>query len=72
MKTLERFRYRLTERPVREVAGKWYFRKLDVIGDTTDSFYQITLNIKKFLRLYCFLIYVVRLFIVIGGYLSGF
>lgn len=41
--------------PIREIGGKWYFREVDVAGETTDSFDRIKLVFKKHARLYYFL-----------------
>lgn len=49
----------LATNPLREVGGKWYFREVDVAGDTTDSFDRLKLFFKKFPRFYYFLIHVV-------------
>lgn len=56
---LEVFRERLATPPMREVDGKWYFREVDVAGETTDSFDRLKLLFKKFPRFYYFLIHVV-------------
>jgi hypothetical protein len=37
MRDLETLRERLANEPRREVGGKWYFREVDVAGETTDS-----------------------------------
>ncbi len=52
-------RERLAIEPLREVGGKWYFRAVDVAGETTDSFDRLKLAFKKFPRFYYFLIHVV-------------
>ena len=42
--------------PLHEKLGKWYFREVDVVGETTDSFDRIKLFFKKYPRFYYFLI----------------
>ena len=44
---------------LRDVAGKWFFREVDVAGETTDSFDRLKLLFKMFPRFYYFLIHVV-------------
>ena len=56
---LESLRERLAESPLREIGGKWYFREVDVSGETTDSFDRLKLLFKKFPRFYYFLMHVV-------------
>jgi SAM-dependent methyltransferase len=56
---LESLRERLAACPLLEVGRKWYFREVDVAGETTDSFDRIKLVFKKFPRFYYFLIHVV-------------
>lgn len=56
---LEPLRKRLATNQLRDVAGKWYFREVDVAGETTDSFDRIKLLFKKFPRFYYSLIHVV-------------
>jgi SAM-dependent methyltransferase len=57
--SFESLRGRLATKPLREVGGKWYFREVDVAGETTDSFDRLKMNFKKFPRIYYFLIHVV-------------
>jgi len=59
MKPIDSLRERLAIEPLREVGGKWYFRAVDVAGETTDSFDRLKLVFKKFPRFYYFLIHVV-------------
>jgi SAM-dependent methyltransferase len=59
MKNLENLRDHLALKPLREVGGKWYFREVDVEGETKDSFDRLKLVFKKFPRFYYFLIHVV-------------
>ena len=59
MKPIDSLRERLAIEPLREVGGKWYFRAVDVAGETTDSFDQLKLVFKKFPSFYYFLIHVV-------------
>jgi SAM-dependent methyltransferase len=47
---------RLATNPLREVGGKWYFRDVDVAGETTDSFDRIKLFFKRYPRFYYCLI----------------
>jgi SAM-dependent methyltransferase len=42
--------------PIFEADSKWYFRKVDLSGETTDSFDRIKLFFKKYPRVYYFLI----------------
>ena len=59
MKPMDSLRQCLASNPLREVGGKWYFREVDVAGETTDSFDRLKLVFKKFPRFYYFLIHVV-------------
>lgn len=59
MNKLENLRSNLLISPLLEVCGKWYFRAVDVKGETTDSFDRLKLVFKNFPRLYYFLIHVV-------------
>ena len=59
MKPMDNLRESLATKPLREVGGKWYFREVDVAGETTDSFDRLKLLFKKFPRFYYFLIHVV-------------
>jgi SAM-dependent methyltransferase len=59
MNRLENLRDHLALKPLRQVGGKWYFREVDVAGETTDSFDRLKLAFKKFPRFYYFLIHVV-------------
>ncbi len=38
MRDLETLGDRLAESPLQEIGGKWYFREVDVAGETADSF----------------------------------
>ena len=49
----------LASNPRQEVNGRWYFREVDVAGETTDSFDRLKLAFKKFPRFYYFLIHAV-------------
>jgi SAM-dependent methyltransferase len=59
MNPMYSLRERLAIEPLREVDGKWYFREVDVAGETTDSFDRLKLVFKNFPRLYYFLMNVV-------------
>jgi SAM-dependent methyltransferase len=59
MNTINNLRRCLASNPLREVGGKWYFREVDVAGETKDSFDRLKLAFKKFPRFYYFLIHVV-------------
>lgn len=56
MNRLESLRDQLALKPLREIGGKWYFREVDVVGETTDSFDRIKLFFKKYPRVYYFLL----------------
>jgi SAM-dependent methyltransferase len=56
---LENLRPALQKPPLREAGGRWYFRQVDREEEVTDSFDRIKLGLKKFPRLYYFLIRVV-------------
>lgn len=45
--------------PAKELAGRWYFRDVDVTADVTDSFDRLKSWFKRFPRLYYFLIGVI-------------
>ncbi len=56
MNTINNLRRCLASNPLREVGGKWYFRKVDVAAETGDSFDRIKLFFKRYPRFYYFLI----------------
>ncbi len=56
---MDSLRQCLASNPLREVGDKWYFREVDVAGETTDSFDRLKLVFKKFPRFYYFLIHAV-------------
>lgn len=53
---MDSLRERLAIELLREVGGKWYFREVDVAGETTDSFDRIKLFFKRYPQFYYFLI----------------
>lgn len=59
MNAIDSLRERLATDPLREVNGKWYFREVDMEGETVESFDRLKLVFKRFPRFYYFLIHVV-------------